>query len=269
MAGTATRVIVPVAEVAAEAYKAVFGQLGLLFDRAWLPLLIMLAATLVPGYLHSYVGWLDFPKWRNGAIGFSLEDVIEALAGLLCLSAFAVRWYQTMLFPADHGPPKSIFLGAWTRFLLYTLLLYFVSAILLSALIIADAASLPTYLAPIAGVLALLIWVATVRCSLLFPAAAFGRPLGLPTAWRTMRGNSWRLLACGIVACAPVILAIIVILGTVFSALHLNQDSGRLPLGFFILRALIGTCANFLVVALGASVLSAFYRRIMLRGVDA
>jgi hypothetical protein len=265
MADAETRVIVPVAEVAAEAYRAVFGRLGLLLDLAWLPLLIMLAAALLPGYLHFYLGWNGLPRWHNDAVSFNTEDLIQALAGLLCLNAFAVRWHQAMLFPGERATPGGIFLGAWARFLFYTLLLYLVSACLLAALLFADAETAPTYVAPVAGLLATLVWVGAMRCCLLFPAAAVGKPLGIAPAWRAMRGNSWRLLGCGFIACTPVLLILVLILSGVFTALHLDQLSDNMPLGFFILRGVIETCTNFVVVALGAAVLSSFYRRIMPR----
>ncbi len=266
-AGAGPRVLVPIAEVAAEAYRAVFGRLSLFFDLAWLPLLVMLAATLGPGYLHFYLGWHAIPSWEGDRYGFGTEDLIEALAGLLCLNAFAVRWHQAMLFSDERRAPQGVFLGAWLRFLLYTLLLYVVSAGVLAALILASAQeNAVSYLAPIAGLAVTLIWVGMVRCSLLFPAAAFGNALGLRAAWRAMRGNSWRLLGCGIVACAPLMLVVVLILSGVSSELHLDQSSDRVPLGFFILRGVIATCTNFVIVALGASVLSTFYRRIMLRG---
>ena len=265
MADAQTRVIVPIAEVAAEAYRAVFGQLGLLLDLAWLPLLIMLAAALLPGYLDLYLGWEAIPRWHSDAVGFNVEDLIQALTGLLCLNAFAVRWHQAMLFTGMRSAPSGTFFGAWVRFLLYTLLLYLVSAPG-AALLIADAEGAPSYLTPIAGLLAALVWVGTLRCSLLFPAAAFGKPLGIVLAWRAMRGNAWRLLGCGFIACTPMLLVLLLILSGVFTALRLDQLPGRLPLGFFILRGVIETCTNLVIVALGATVLSTFYRRIMLRG---
>ncbi len=266
MADASARVTVPIAEVAVEAYRSVFGRLGLLFDLAWLPLLIMLAATLVPGYLHFYLGWPALPAWRSGALQLHSEDIIEAVTGLLCLNAFAVRWHQVMLFSGERVPPRRIFFAAWARFLVYTLLLYLASAALLTVLLLADALGAPSYLAPLAALAAVLLWVGVMRCSLLFPAAAFGKPLGLLEAWRAMRGNSWRLLGCGFVACAPVMLIVLLVLSAILAALHLDQDATRVPLGFFILRGLIGAATDIVVVALGATVLSAFYRRILLRG---
>jgi hypothetical protein len=121
------------------------------------------------------------------------------------------------------------------------------------------------YLAPAAGLAVTLIWVGMVRCSLLFPAAAYGHALGFRAAWRAMRGNSWRLLGCGIIACAPVMLIVVLALSGISAGLHLDPPA-PVPLGFFILRGVVETCTNFVVVGLGASVLSTFYRRVMLRG---
>lgn len=260
------RVSVPIAEVAVGAYRNVFGRLGLLLDLAWVPLLILLTATLLPGYLHFYLD-LHNPllDWHSEALGLGVEDAIEALAGLLCLNAFAVRWYQASLFSDERQTPQGLFLGAWTRFLLYTLLLSLISAGLWAALVIANTDQAPAYLAPSASLLAILLWTGTIRCSLLFPAAAFGRPLTIAGAWRAMRGNSWRLLGCEFVACMPVLLAVILILSGAFTGFHIEQFD-RLPLGFFVLRGVVETCTNIIVVALGAAVLSSFYRRIMLRG---
>ena len=266
MADAQLRVTVPIAEVAAEAYRSVFGRLGLLLDRAWLPLLLLLAATLLPGYLHLYLGVRNrLLAWHSAALGFGTEDLIEAAAGLLCLNAAAVRWHQTILFAGDRNAPARLFPGAWTRFLLYTLVLYLVFASLFAALFIADTENAPAYLGPIAGVLVMLVWVGMIRCSLLFPAAAFGKPLGIGAAWRAMRGNSWRLLGCGFLACAPVTLTVVLLLSGVFAFLHIEQFGDHLPLGFFILRGVVETCTNILVVALGAAVLSSFYQRILLR----
>jgi hypothetical protein len=266
MTDTATRVIVPVAEVAVEAYRIVFGRFGLLLDLAWLPLLILLAAALLPGYLHLYLGWAVIPSWRGDALGFTVENLIESLVGLLCLNAFAVRWHQAVLFSGERGPPAGLFIGAWVRFLLYTLLLYLVSTGVLVALLVADVESAPAYLAPVASTLAMLLWVGMLRCSLLFPAAAFGKPLGIVAAWRSMRGNSWRLLGCGFVACAPLVVVMVLIVAGVVAGFQIERFAPSPPLGFFILRGVVATCANFIIVALGATVLSIFYRRIMLRG---
>ena len=44
------------------------------------------------------------------------------------------------------------------------------------------------------------------RLSLVFPAAAYGAPLGLAAAWRAMRGNSWRLVGASLMTAMPILL---------------------------------------------------------------
>lgn len=263
MADTGTPVKVPVAEVMAEAYRSVFGRLSLLLDLAWLPLLIVLAATILPGYLRLYQKLPGLPAWSGDDFGLSFENLAEALVALFCLSAFAVRWYQASLFREPRRPPAGSFVGAWLRFLGYMLLLYLVAAVLLTVLLLADAEGAPDYLAPVAGAAIFAAWLAPVRCSLLFPAAAAGQPLSIAAAWRALGGNTWRLFATVLLVSLPTVFTVAMVLSAFFAGFHLDGLGGDpLPLGFFLLRGVIGSCADFLVVALGAAVVAGFYRRL-------
>jgi len=282
MADSAAFVRVPVAEVAAEAYRGVFGRMGLFLDLAAVPLLLLLAASLVPGYVLDH--WLpaeSLAGWgRGGDLDIGLTDIIAALVAVPCLNAFAVRWHHVVLFAGERALPRGLFRRAFGRFLLYTLLIYVTATgLILGAAAIAASgglageADLPAPFAAAATaalmLLAALIWFATLRCSLLFPAAAYGRPLRLGSAWRTLRGNSWRLVGCALLACAPFILTVVFLFNAFLAALHLDAASAlatRPPLGLFILRGLVNTLSNFILVALAASVLSGFYRRLALRG---
>lgn len=262
MAGAGTRIKVPVAEVMVEAYRSVFGRLSLLLDLAWLPLLILLAATLLPGYLRLYQGLPGFPAWSGDDYGLSIENIVEAIAGLLCLTAFSVRWYQLVLF--EHGRASAgIFVAAWLRLLAYTLFLYLAAAVLLTAMLLADLSGAPDYLAPIAGVATVAAWLAPVRCSLLFPAAAAGKPLSVAAAWRALGGNTWRLFATVMLVSIPTAFVVAMILSAFFAGFQLDSlGDAPPPLGLFLLRGVIGSCADFLVVALSASVVAGFYRRL-------
>jgi hypothetical protein len=264
MADAGTRVKVPVAEVMIEAYRGVFGRLSLLLDLAWLPLLILLAATILPGYLRLYQHVFAFPAWPGDEYGLTFENLIEALVGLLCLSAFAVRWYQSLLFNNRRPVPDGIFLGAWLRFLVYMLLLYLIAAALLTAMLLADVDGTPSYFAPVAGAAMFVAWLAPVRCSLLFPAAANGTPLSIAQAWQALGGNTWRLFATVMLVSVPAVFVVAMILSAFFAGFQLDFGDGPPPIGFFLLRAVIGSCADFLVVALGASVAAGFYRRLRL-----
>lgn len=268
MAVAGTRIKVPVAEIMVEAYRGVFGQLNLLLETAWLPLILLLAAAILPGYLHLYRG-LALPTWRSERFGLSVENAIEALTGLLCLTAFAVRWYQVSLFTGGRNVPTGIFLGAWLRFLLYTLLLYLIAAALIVVLLLSDRDGLPDIVGLVVGIAMLVAWLVPVRCMLLFPAAAVGKPLSLRAAWRGLGGNTWRLFVTVMLVSIPVVFITAMIVSAAFAGFHIDTSGDRLPpLGFFLLRAVLSSCGNVLVVALCAAVIAGFYRRLVPSGLN-
>jgi hypothetical protein len=251
-----------VGEVMVEAFRGVFGQLSLLLDVAWFPLLVLLAADILPGYLHSY-GHIPWPVWRGDQLGLTLENVIEAVAGLLCLTAFAVRWYQVALFTAANPAPAGLFLGAWLRFVLYTLLLYLIAALLILAMLLADRDGVPDYVALLTGAAMMAAWLAPVRCMLLFPAAAAGKPLSIAAAWRSLGGNTWRLFVAVMLVTIPVVFVTAMVVSAFFAGFHIEAYGDKAPpLGFFLLRGVLSTCGNVLVVALCASAIAGFYRRL-------
>ena len=263
MAEAGTRIKVPVAEIMVETYRGVFGRLNLLLDVAWLPLLLLLAAAILPGYLHFYSGLVTLPAWAGDRFGLSVENVIEALTGLFCLTAFAVRWYQVSLSTGAPSAPTGVFLGAWWRFLLYTLLLYLIAGTLLVALLFADRDGVPEYVGLVAGAAMMAAWLAPVRCMLLFPAAAIGKPLSIATAWRDLGGNTWRLFATVMLVSIPVVFITAMIISAFFAGFHIDAASDQLPpLGFFLLRGVLSSCGNVLVVALSAAAIAGFYRRL-------
>jgi hypothetical protein len=67
----------------------------------------------------------------------------------------------------------------------------------------------------------------------------------------------------------PVVLSVLLLLNGILAAARFDSAAaiaaGRLPLGAFILPAVVWTLLNFVTLALFASVLSGFYRRIVLR----
>ena len=271
-----TRVKVPVVEVAAEAYRLVFGRLELLLEFAWAPLLILLAAAILPDlFLPAAATAAD------AAFGFTVADAIEVVVALICLNVFAVRWHQTVLYDRQRAVPPGLFRGAFTRFLLYTVLIYLAFLALLTA-ILAVAVTGPAvqpgealsngalFMLLMASGASVLLWLAAARLSLLFPAAAYGAPLGLGAAWRGMRGNTWRLAACGFITCAPFVLFVALLLSLLLSAMHLGEGASPGPsFGLLLLRGVVDTVSNFIVVGLGAAILSGFYRRIVLEAAPA
>ncbi|MGH3183499.1 MAG: hypothetical protein ACRDOE_16580, partial [Streptosporangiaceae bacterium] len=225
-----SRIKVPVGEVAVAAYRAVFGRLGLILELGWLPLLTLLAATLGLELSSVYV----LPGGEGVADGVRIVDLAAAVIGLICLNAFAVRWHHTMLFADPHAVPRRLFLRAWVRFLAYTLLFYLLAAGLMLG-IVASGAMLgaasagdagPEMRALAAGTLGVALAFCTVRSALLFPAAASGRPLTWPAAWRLMRGNTWRLVGATFLVLMPIIVTVGAALNRLLAAVHLGGLDG-------------------------------------------
>jgi hypothetical protein len=243
------------------AYRAVFTRLGLMLEVGWLPLLGLLAALIVPDAIAP-------GRHDRDAFDFGLLDYLQAAIALLSLSAFAVRWHQTVLLGDARRLPAPMFFRGWLRFLVYSAVIYLALAALLLAAAFALSRLSPALALELGAIVAgVLLAVAILRCGLLFPAAACGRPLGAVEAWRLMRGNSWRLALASVVTALPVTLAAGAITAImVTAALPENSEAlARPPLGFVILTGLLETAADFLVVALGASLLSACYRALVER----
>lgn len=249
---------VPVPDVTVGAYRAVFGRLGSVLEFGWLPLLILLGVSIVPAVLPPGFG-------DNGMVLRALPDLLDLVAGALCLNAFGVRWYQAQLFGgADHRP----WLRPWGRFLLYTFALYAALGVVLVAILLAGTVADDRSVGVEIGVVALdlaavtALLLAMARLSLLYPAAAAGQPIGIGGAWRATRGNGWRIVLCWLFATAPLLLGVQIVMGAVFSGFGIGEATTA-PMGLYILRGLIGTVADFLIAALGAVVLSDVYRRLV------
>ena len=269
MADASLRIMVPVAEVAVEAYRAVFGRLGLWFDLAWLPLLMLLAAALLPGYLRLYLGWPGFARWaatvRIGRRGFDRGG-----RGTVGLNAFAVRWYQRLLFSGDRRIPDGIVPRRVGAVSAYTLLLY----LGLGGTVHGPARRRRR---GFTGLCRAARWryrrVGLARHGALLAAVSGRRLRQADGDRRGVAGDARQFMA------APGLRHRGLRAGDPDRHPDPKRDFRRaasrrrrpspLPLGFFLLRGVIGACANFVVVALGAAVLSGFYRRIMVRGLSA
>ncbi|HXM84299.1 MAG TPA: hypothetical protein VN899_00745 [Stellaceae bacterium] len=261
---------IPVAAVTVGAYRFVFGRLGLFLELAWLPLLLMLAVAILPAFLPS----LAAPD-SDSIVLRLLPDIGQLVVGGLCLNAFAVRWHQMALFPNPVDAQAQSWLRPWLRFLLYTFAFYLVNLAMLGLLLLVSGGAdlnQPDQIAMLllATAVAVPVWLGMVRLSLLFPAAAYGQPLGPGAAWNAMRGNTWRLIACGFLAGLPLVLSVAVVLSVVFTALgmqigDLQSDDPAFapPMGLLLLEGVIDTVVNFLIVALGASILVEVYRRLV------
>ena len=250
------------------AYRSVFGRLELVLELGWIMLLALLATLILPNVL--------LPD-RVAAEGWHLDalDGGEAVIALLSLSAFAVRWHQSILLGDPRRLSPRVFFRAWLRFLAYGCAIYLVigaiAGIALLGLTRLGASDATQALVGLAAImLGILVALGTLRCGMIFPAAARGRPIGLVTAWRLLRGNSWRFALASMVTALPVT-AMTAVLTAIVIAVALPEGAELVttpPLGFAILTGLIEAVSDILLVALGATLLSGFYRELVARRDD-
>jgi hypothetical protein len=268
----AARAKVPVATVVVAAWRAVFARPGLVLEFGWLPLLAMLAALLLPPLALRYA--LAANLARSLAPDINVAGVIlDGTVTLIALNTFALRWHRLMLTGDLHPWPLRPFLRAWLRFMLYTLAIVVIGwAAILAAwyagVITPDGSAAAAGGSLAAGIVALALLLGVTRLSLVLPAAALGDPLGLGAAWRAMRGNTWRLLLANVVSALPVVLATGLILGQLLAAAHLAAGevvAPDPPIGLVLLTSVIEVVLRVVLVALGASILSGFYRRVVLQ----
>lgn len=260
---------VPIGAAIRFAYRSVFGRLGLILEIGWIPLLAVIAAMILPAILMPARRGLD-------AADFGGMDYAEAVVVMLSLSAFAVRWHQSLLLGDPRRLPASAFFRGWWRFLAYMTVSYVVlgmilgvAAVSLNGVALGDAGMAAVELAAL--LVGVALGLAILRFALLFPAAACGRPLGPVAAWRLMRGNSWRLALASLLTALPVTITTGVVMGVLVTiALPNNLEQvAAPPIGVLILIGLLETATDVVLVALGASLFAAFYREIVVdRGTE-
>jgi hypothetical protein len=181
-----------------------------------------------------------------------------------------------MLFPGPPVAPPESWIRPWLWFLLYTLAFYLANLAMFALVFLLSGGedliqSGQILLLVLAVGMTLPVWLGMVRLSLLFPSTAYGQKLGPGAAWQAMRGNTWRVVACGLLAGLPLVLSVVVVLGAVFTALDLqtadllsDDAAAAPPMGLFLLAGVVDTVINFLIVALGSSILVDVYRRLVL-----
>jgi hypothetical protein len=261
---------VPVADVVFAAFRSVFGRLGLVLELGWLPLLIILAALLLPDLALRY---LVAGGLASVSTDFDIGNLIQETIVALCLSAFALRWYRMVLLADPRALPRRVFAGVWVRFMAYSAGVGALVGALVAAMVITipaadDSGAVAVATRTLVGVVATAVSLGIARMSLLFPAAAYGAPLGLGAAWRAMRGNSWRLVGANIMAVMPIVLFVNLLIALLAGA-HLisPEELADAPsVGFILLYGVVAAVLSLIMAALGASILSEFYRRIMLHG---
>ena len=208
---------IDVVDQVGRAYRAVFDRLQLVVEMALLPYLLVLATVLLA---------LLMPV---GLFGGALAGLIHAISFLLFGAVFIVRWHRFILLDETVG--DGLIPPGWVEFVVAGVKL---GAIVFAGwVVLALFAALPPHLLtiPLSGIGGVVLTLLALRVSLIFPAAAVSRPVGLRTAWDWIDGNFWRLFACSFASYFPFVIVQIAIatlsrmfpslLGILFEALRL------------------------------------------------
>jgi hypothetical protein len=230
---------IDVVDQVSRAYRAVIDNAQLVGEMALLPYLIVLGIQLA-GLLIS----------GGGTFARAMAGLIDAIGVLLFGTVFIVRWHRFILRGEAVG--GGLIPPGWTPFLFAGVKLGV--AVFVGWLILMVVAALPPHFltAPLAMIGGLALSLAALRVSLIFPAAAIERPIGLRTAWDWLTGNFWRLFISALACCIPFAIVEVVIAWL----------AGIFPSLTWIVFAAAQLALSFTNAAVMAALLSHIYRDI-------
>lgn len=217
------------------AYEAVFQNIGLIVEFAWLPFLIVLAVEIVGLLLGG-----------GGTGGQMTGWIFGGLAFLVFGTTFAARWFRHLLL--GEAPSTALFPPAWRPL--------FIATITIGLLVFAGGV-LTALISAILSPLAVLIWglgsiavaLGAMRVLLMLPAAATERPIDIRTAWDMLAGNYWHYIACALICYVPFALAEGI----------LDGADPAVPWLVFVIMEAIRIAVNFLGLACLYAMLSEVY----------
>lgn len=219
------------------AYRTVLDNAQLVIEMALLPFAIVLVAELVAAFLPG-----------GGIFGGLLAALIAAASMLIFGTVFVVRWHRYVLL--GESISGGLFPPGWSSFLLTSLKLAAIVVVCWFALGII--AVLPPHLLtmPLTAIGGIALTLAAMRISLIFPAAAIERPIGLMAASDLIAGNFWRLFVCLVMCYLP-----FVVLGYI-----IGRIGAVFPSFFWIVFQALQLAASFVGIAVVAALLSHVYR---------
>lgn len=267
----------PVGDTVADTYRFLWTNRRDLLRLAALPVLTL--SILVVAITFG-LGGEPLEEGKKSA-AFTIGEVLLVIASTVFYVMFAVAWHRRCLRPEEQ-------LTIWTalrwdhrktRFLVRSIAVgLIVAAMALAILLVASIVAAvvgggATLISGLGGKtvprgLITIVTLATIipalllnaRLALWLPAAAVDDPMTLPEVWQTGDGKSWRLFSILAMVSAPGILLFIVAVPVLAHTGAAIGVGGTLT--FALLKSLVATFINYLVIAAGVSGLSLTYRRL-------
>ncbi len=262
---------VPVWRTAIESYRFVFSNLGRLLALSW-PLMVIGAAALIVG---GRSGWGAETLQHSPA--YVVANILFAVVFFAMYIVFVVRWHRFFLLDDRESVFSEILAARNWRFLSYFLLLNL--APFLPMLIVVNigfvasifGADLPpegmvtglwVALFIFAWLPAFVLYFVFFRFSLVLPAVAVDRPIGLGESWHRLRGNTRRYKnALTLVAIPTIIVGFILMVP--FLVASMPSGGPRPSMTVLVVWMLVIIIFVIFATASWMTVLSKFYRHIV------
>jgi hypothetical protein len=230
---------IDVVDQVARAYRAVIDHTQLVGEMALLPYLFMLGIELIAFFFTG-----------AGIAGLIIAALIRALGLLFFGTVFIVRWHRFILLGETIG--GELLPAGWRDFVIAGLKLG--AVVFVGWIVLVVVAVLPPYFltVPLSLFGGIAIGLLALRVSLIFPAAAIGRPVSLQSAWDWVAGNYWRLFACVVGCYLPFVIVQMLI----------NLVAAIFPSLLWIVFEAVRLAVSFVGVAVVAALLSHLYREI-------
>lgn len=263
----------PVVEIAAEAYHFVWRHRRTLAERASVPVALCLLVGIGESLMFD-AGAPPADVPTPAPVPGGVEDDAAASgggpagAGLLALTylaaslPFLVSWYRLVIDgtaaiagrpPISYGRPEG-------RMLLWMVL---IGLVLVVPMVIAGSIAIPFAQGDVPGgqvplmplLLAvfffILLILASLRLSFVFPAIAVEEPASFQRAWELTKGNSLRLLALAAAVHLPPL-----VFGAILEAMVIGIGTP------FSITLLVDLVISFTIMAMGATMFGVAYARL-------
>ena len=262
----------PVWRTAGEAYAFIFRNPGVFVSLAAIPL----ALSLPLGFAMLLVQPItpdDYQTYLTESAFFGWWDLVNIIHQLIW-AIFAVSWHRFVLLGRKDstGPVQFLLRRRELRFFLYTLIFllpFYIVSVLSRSVFgrVFREPSMETFQSSfdvlmILGGVMVVAFIIMICCTLIFPAIAVDSDRGFGTAWRQLRGSTWRLIWALVIVVAP-FLPVSGAIAQVTVPMLMDAASGAdVSWTAFILLLAVNSLLGFLLAAVAVTVLSLAYRHL-------